>query len=452
MKQNVFLIVIDSFRADKIYGKNNNSITPNFDKLINSGIYFENSVSTSDATLLNWAGMFTGKNSFKTGIRSTRYNKLNDDEITLFTILKKLDYDFFGYIPNLGEIVGLFPNFKNNDSNYGDLTLHDGLGEKIINQISNFETKKPWFFYIHLEELHFPISVPKQFSDKKFGKNNYERQISHIDFWIGKFLENLNLKETLVIVTSDHGIFLPSLTIGENIINLEEKPTIQKTVKQLHSILPSFIHPIKQEIFLLLEKYHKYRKKKILENLNLESHQKRNLLWQRSDLDKVLFDDLIRVPLIYNGGKLKNPKKISQLVRIIDIFPTILDILEIPNSQKIDGRSVKPLMEGKILDDLPAFIESTPYVKLKSNDVMGIRTSKYKYFRDKENSKNRVFLFDLENDPNENNNIAKNSPNIILEMEFILDEILNDSKEKSIDFNEEETKSIEEELKRLGYM
>ena len=33
--------------------------------------------------------------------------------------------------------------------------------------------------------------------------------ISGIDFWIGKILQKINLENTLVVLTSDHGNFLP---------------------------------------------------------------------------------------------------------------------------------------------------------------------------------------------------------------------------------------------------
>ena len=39
-KPNIFFLLIDSFRADKFYGKEKTSVTPNLDSLIKEGVYF----------------------------------------------------------------------------------------------------------------------------------------------------------------------------------------------------------------------------------------------------------------------------------------------------------------------------------------------------------------------------------------------------------------------------
>ena len=40
MKPNILLITIDSLKADKIYGPDKSSVTPNIDLLMNNGKYF----------------------------------------------------------------------------------------------------------------------------------------------------------------------------------------------------------------------------------------------------------------------------------------------------------------------------------------------------------------------------------------------------------------------------
>ena len=78
MKSNILFLVIDSLRADKFYGNKKTSLTPNIDNLIKNGTYFNQAICSSDATLLSWAGLFTGQFAFKTGIRSNKFNKLED--------------------------------------------------------------------------------------------------------------------------------------------------------------------------------------------------------------------------------------------------------------------------------------------------------------------------------------------------------------------------------------
>ena len=109
MKPNIFYLVIDSLRADKFYGSNRTSITPNIDNLIKNGAYFEQTISSADATILSWASMFTGMHPFKTGIFTSRFNKLNQNVITFFESLKKYGYNFYSYLPISASKVGIFP-------------------------------------------------------------------------------------------------------------------------------------------------------------------------------------------------------------------------------------------------------------------------------------------------------------------------------------------------------
>ena len=103
MKPNILFLVFDSFRADKFYGKNKTSQTPNIDELIKNGTYFDQAVSVSDATLMSWSSLFTANYPTKTGIISSRFNKLNENIITYFQILKKEGYHFYGFLPTLSE-------------------------------------------------------------------------------------------------------------------------------------------------------------------------------------------------------------------------------------------------------------------------------------------------------------------------------------------------------------
>ena len=60
MKPNIFLITIDSLRSDRIFGEKRSAKTPNIDKLISNGIYFSNTISTSDSTGISLGSLFTG--------------------------------------------------------------------------------------------------------------------------------------------------------------------------------------------------------------------------------------------------------------------------------------------------------------------------------------------------------------------------------------------------------
>ena len=60
MKPNVLFLVIDSLRQDKCIGKEKSSITPNLDKLIQSGTFFNQTISAAPITIPSLSSIFTG--------------------------------------------------------------------------------------------------------------------------------------------------------------------------------------------------------------------------------------------------------------------------------------------------------------------------------------------------------------------------------------------------------
>ena len=131
MKPNIVLLLIDSLRADKFFGAMKTSITPNFDKMIKNGTYFDQAISSSDATLLSWASIFTGKYAFRTGIKSDKYTKLDDSVDSYFKIFKKNGYHLYSHLPYLSTMIGLFPQFENQDSvkHSGQYSLEKDLSD-----------------------------------------------------------------------------------------------------------------------------------------------------------------------------------------------------------------------------------------------------------------------------------------------------------------------------------
>ena len=73
--------------------------------------------------------------------------------------------------------------------------------------------------------------------------------------------------------------------------------------------------------------------------------------------------------------------------------------MNIEIKEKLDGISL--LSDSLDSENLVSYIESTPLIDIHSNDVIGVRTSDFKYYRDKSNAKERIHLYNLKNDPNE---------------------------------------------------
>ena len=138
----------------------------------------------------------------------------------------------------------------------------------------------------------------------------------------------------------------------------------------------------------------------------------------------------------------------------MDIFPTIFEIIGINDSPKgiLDGRSLVPILENKNITELPAYFNTITHAEITLDDKVGIRTSKYKYFRPTTTKDQELNLYDLENDPQENINIAEDNPEIVTSMEKILEEMTKDLDVDEEKLTEEEEKIVEAQLKDLGYI
>ena len=460
MKPNILFFICDSLRADKVSGTENNSITPNLDYIKKNGVFFDHAISSADGTMLAYAGLFSGKHPFKTGMRSAKLTRLCNT-ISYFEVLKNYDYNLYGCLPSLSASFEIIPEFENNDEAFLDL-LPDVLGragEIILKKLED-NMKEPWCFLVHIDNMHFPIKKPKGFEDEKFGSNNYEKQVSAIDAWIGKVLKKIDLEKTLVVIIGDHGSYIQSLKNKSLEIDFQDNANLQTNIAKVSRRIPKFAEPLKLTLFLMRERANQKRKRNKIQKLNLKPHEIRGLLHQRGNTDRFLFDEKIRVPLFMIGSKINQCISISKQVRLIDVFPTICEIVGIPKwEEKVDGISLYPLLENKKMDDLIAYIESTPGVVIETNNVIGIRTDKYKYFRNRNDANSDIHLFDLENDPFEDDNIAKESKEIVESMECKLQEITNGYSLDDVSYDDETNKqettevtNVKQIFQDMGYV
>ena len=459
IKPNILFLIFDSFRADKVYGPEKNSLTPNFDYIKKNGVFFDHVISSSDGSLLSYAGLFSGKHPFKTGMRSSKLTKLIDTTSYL-EFLKNQGYKLYGCMPKSNSFLDIIPDFENNEETFCTSGISTEESRITLDRL-NSKMEEPWFFLMAAGDLHFPITNPKGFEDEKFGSNNYEKQVSAIDHWLGKILEKVDLKKTLVVVTGDHGSYIQSLKKESLNIDFQDKARLQMKILKVSTKFPKFLEPLKLNLFLARENINRKRKEKKIKGLDLKPHEIRGLLHQRSNLERFLFDEKVRVPLFMIGPNVDQGITISQQVRLLDVFPTICEIVGIPDKdEEIDGVSLYPLLENKKMGTLIAYMESSPAILIQPIIVIGVRTDKYKYFRNRYDSSKNVHLYDLENDPYEDDNIADKDKNLVEAMEDILKKIINGfSLEKGCSLEDsdeelgtEESHMVEKQLKKMGYI
>ncbi|MFR9620630.1 MAG: sulfatase [Rikenellaceae bacterium] len=126
----------------------------------------------------------------------------------------------------------------------------------------------------------------------------------------------------------------------------------------------------------------------------------------------------IRVPTImWWQGVIESGSSSDEVASIMDILPTMAGIVgtELPKGRKIDGKNILPLMRG----DEGA---KSPWDALffHSKGVLeSMRSGNWKYFANGR-------LYDLDSDPAEKKNIAKDNPEVIAKMEKYIDAMHKD--------------------------
>ena len=466
MRPNILFFLIDGLRADQVYGKDKTSYTPNIDSLIQKGTYFSNAFTSVDGTLLSLGSIFHSRYPIKD---PNPRNKINLQKGNLFDILIKNGYEINGLVPDLKSFTNCVSYFENNTKTYGFwehidnmdqfmLNTSSVITDKIMDFLKSKTSKKSWFYYIHALTLH-PIKLRlknhkgeqislnyaiKDFDNEKFGASLYERTISFFDNELGKILEHIDLDNTILILTSDHGERIPY----GNIRGVDFQPKLEHTVDFGKKILPKSAHKIGGEFLYNIRK--SVGKRKLNKsNKKLTNYQKRS---RDPYFTLSLFDELIHVPLLFVGNSIK-PSVITKQVRHVDISPTIYELLDIPLDRKISGKSLISLDDKRSQEENPSYLHTMPYQKLSPSDMVGLRTSKYKYFRAARDPKENVNLYDLKNDPYENDNIAETNNVLITQFEKKILQLEKDNlSEYEEKISEKELQRISNELKRLGYM
>ena len=440
MKPNILFIVIDSLRADKVYGKKKSSITPNLDLLISRGTYFKQTISTADQTGLSLGSLVTSLYPFKSGIT---YFNFDHDIPNFFDILKNEKYELNSFVPDLSFFKKMTKKFDQNEyyvyDKKDDWLRLIGFGNQILEKFKKMN--KPWFYFIHLMDIRPPYSLPPEFDQHKYGETKYDQMLSYIDSWIGKFLKKIDLDNTIFILTADHGDYIS--VVDEDLNEVK----IPKILKKTNFVVPS---KITDKFLSKLQK----RKKSIELKNRKASMLPEDFRTLQNRCDEFLFDELLKIPLVFTGFNVPSKLVIDQQVRQIDIFPTLCDLAGFSKKiESINGKSLVPLVNNQTLSEESAYIETGSASSKTLGKLIGVRTSNYKYLRSRFKQNENVSLYDLKTDPNETQNIAEFNPKIIKTMEYELTKIRDNSNiDPLIKTSNDDSKKVEDELRKMGYI
>ncbi|GAA5495770.1 arylsulfatase [Rubritalea halochordaticola] len=443
-KPNIVLFFIDDLGWADI-GANGSKFyeTPNIDKLAKEGVNFTNGYSAHPVCSPTRAALMSGKAPQRVGITQWIHQPsdihLPLKEVTVAEALKEGGYTT-GYIGkwHLGEKENQLPdhqgfdwmrcvnragqpasyfypyNNKRNGAFWDVPDLEDGkkgdyLTDALTNHALEFisENKgKPFFLTFAHYAVHTPLQAPKDLVDKYqaksgdvYGKTKtpftedrygtwsrgrqdnatYAGMMESLDENVGRVVELLEkenlLENTLIIFTSDNGGHC-----------------------------------------------HLRGKHGATSNLPLRSGKGWN------------YEGGIRVPTIfYWKGKLQ-AHVVDTPAITMDIYPTLLDIagLQLKPEQHLDGQSLLSVLEGKepsaALQD--RFIGwSYPHNHGSGHKPSNaIRKGKWKLIRFDAGEKYE--LYDLSDDLGEHQNLAKEQPEVVAELDQLLTEWLKETNKK----------------------
>ena len=120
-----------------------------------------------------------------------------------------------------------------------------------------------------------------------------------------------------------------------------------------------------------------------------------------------LFDEILRVPLIVRIPNGEHNQVIRQQVRLLDLMPTILELCGYPNSDGLLGTSMAALLQkGEAKYDAE---ETISEMRRDPWHRVAVRTESFKYIWDSKQP-DQPELYDLRNDPLEKQNVRDHFP------------------------------------------
>jgi arylsulfatase A-like enzyme/tetratricopeptide (TPR) repeat protein len=358
---NLLLITLDTTRADRIgcYG-DRLAKTPALDALSAQGILFENCYSPVPVTLPAHCSLFTGRWPIAHGVRSNGSYQLSEGETTLAEKLKAAGYDTAALIASyvLKGKFGLAQGFDQYDDRLGYEEKAGNIdaeipADRVYGKFKEWlarKSDKPFFLWAHFYDPHKPYAPPEAYLHAA-GNDTYRGEVAYVDHYIGRMVADLKERNLF-----ENTLIIITGDHGEGFGEHGEKG---------HGIF--------------------------------------------------CYDESVKVPLIFsNAGLLKKPARIRQAVSLVDIMPTVLEMLGVGAAENSQGISLVAAMAGR--DEKtprPLYLESM-YGREMNNwaPLTGLIKGPFKYI-----SLPQAELYDLGSDAGEKDNLFFKKNRLAREMD-----------------------------------
>jgi arylsulfatase A-like enzyme len=321
---NVIIILVDTLRADHLgcYGYARPT-SPNIDELARQSFVAENAIAQAPWTLPSVASLFTSLYPLAHGATMAAH-AVPECLDTLAEVLKRHDFETAAFSTNVVFVsarTGLHQGFDlfqvlsrpAPGAKPGDLEI-DETATTVTNRAIEWikqRSGKRFFLYLHYMDPHSDYAAPPAYREQ------FERPYS------GRF--------------DGTTVQLMAALVGK--IPIEEPD-----IRHLINLYDAEIAYVDAEIGRLLE---------VLQESGLSDTTMVVLLSDHGeefhDHGKVLHDfslhrELLRVPLILRIPASSGGRRLTEIVQVIDVGPTILDVLEIPDDRPTHGRSFAHLL------------------------------------------------------------------------------------------------------------
>ncbi len=162
-----------------------------------------------------------------------------------------------------------------------------------------------------------------------------------------------------------------------------------------------------------------------------------------------LYDEELRVPFALIGtGRVPAGNRVQPIVRMVDVMLTLLELLDVEAPGSIQGKSLVSLLGADEGEDLPSYSE----IELGGKKYDSTWKGRHKLIRTHDG---KSWLFDMDDDPEERNDISGERPDIAAELLEEIESFLRLLEQEAFTDSRESTELDEttiERLKALGYI
>lgn len=415
-KYNVVMIVSDACRKDILGCYGGSAKTPNIDWLAEQGILFERAYSTAPCTLPSSCAMFTGNYSRAYIAVSGEGENLeftyhvNDNERLFGEVLTENGYDMRMDLEN--GLAGASNNLQ---------------GFQKIKHLNNMSG----------EEIKF---VEKITGIEHIGRNDDAHRSSRYDKLYGPLHYLMTVPDTqnffvLKWFSDPHAPYHPAqkfrdrITFDTSVLPKEEdhysamyqtyttKGLIPEEIAYLKELYKAEVESVDQRVGFIIKAL-EYRD--LLKNtFIIFTADHGEMLGEHDRLlhTAAFHEPLVNIPLIITGPEILRGKKVKTAISMVDLIPTLKDMLQFESSSETQGKSFFPLLSGGSYQAREIYLAriGNRIVDRNVNDD-GLLMDEYKLITSSRDGKTIFRLYNLEEDPDELKDISKKNPEIVRKM------------------------------------